>query len=53
MDKFYTILRTDKCHTNYGLFECTVEEGKERCSLIACVLEKENQLTTPLEFSLF
>ncbi|MBW9140875.1 MAG: hypothetical protein K1T65_04115 [Candidatus Aramenus sp.] len=53
MNKFYTVMRTDKCHTNYGLFECSIEDGKEKCSLIACVLDRESSLSSPLEFKLF
>ncbi|WP_162582531.1 hypothetical protein [Acidianus brierleyi] len=43
MQKYFTILKTNHCKTNYGLFECKIEDGKENCKLIACVVPRENE----------
>ncbi|BFI76837.1 MULTISPECIES: hypothetical protein [Sulfolobaceae] len=44
--RYYTVKQTYYCPTNYGLYECRLENGKEVCKLIACVVR--DSLTTPL-----
>ena len=44
--RYYTVKQTYFCPTNYGLYECRIENGKEVCRLIACTVNES--LSSPL-----